>query len=63
MTLTDDDVALLAQVGRHNRQFVDLLERLRQSELERMALTNADNFCTSKGRVQMLTELLQQVRL
>ena len=63
MTLTDDDVALLAQVGRHNRQFVDLLERLRQLELERMALTNTDNSCTSQGRVQMLTELLQQVRL
>lgn len=63
MTLGEDDVALLAQVGRHNRQFIDLLERLRQSELERMVLTNTENFCTHKGRVQMLTELLQQVRL
>lgn len=62
-TLSQDDVALLAQVGRHNRPFVDLLERLRRDELEYMAKTNVEQFCTSKGRVQVLTELLQQVRL
>lgn len=63
MVLTSDDIALLAQVGRHNRQFVELVERLRQSELETMARTSPDNFCTLKGRVQVLTELLQQIRL
>lgn len=63
MALTDDEVALLAQVGRHNRPFVELLARLRQAEMESMARTSQDNFCTLKGRVQVLTELLQQVRL
>lgn len=63
MTLTDDEITILAQVGRHNRSFVDLLDRIRQAELEAMAKTNPDNFCTLKGRVQVLTELLQQVRL
>lgn len=63
MTLSDDDIALLAQVGRHNRPFVELVARLRQSEMENMARTSVENFCTLKGRVQVLTELLQQVRL
>lgn len=63
MLLSPDDIALLAQVGRHNRPFVELVERLRQGELENMARTSQDNFCTLKGRVQVLTELLQQIRL
>jgi len=63
MTLTDDEITTLAQVGRHNRSFVDLVARLRQTEMERMALTTPENFCTLKGRVQVLTELLQQIRL
>ena len=62
MLLAPDDAALFAQVGQHNRQFVELVARLRQAELEAMARTNNDNFCALKGRVQMLTEFLQQLR-
>lgn len=63
MILSADDIALLAQVGRHNRQFVELVDRLRHEELETMSRTSQENFCTLKGRVQVLTELLQQFRL
>lgn len=63
MILTQDEVTLLAQLGRHNRQFVELVERLRQAEMETMVRTSVENFCTYKGRVQVLTELLQQIRL
>lgn len=63
MTLSQDDVALLAQIGRHNRQFVELLERLRQDELELMSKTSVENFPMLKGRIGMLTDILQQVRL
>ena len=62
MQVSDDDLAVIAQVGRHNVKFVDLIAKRRQAELEKLALTSADQFCTLKGRVQMLTELLQQLR-
>lgn len=62
MRLADADALLAKQVGRQNSQFVELLENLRADELEALAKASVDNFCTLKGRVQMLTELLQQLK-
>ena len=62
MQASEDDLSLLALVGRHNVKFVELLVTRRQAELERLAATSPDQFSTLKGRVQMLTELLQQLR-
>jgi hypothetical protein len=61
--LTDDEIVTFATVGRHNREFAELLDTLRTEELELMVKCGSlENFCTSKGRVQMLTEILQQLR-
>ena len=62
MQLQDDDSKLLAQIGKHYPQMVVLLERVRAEELERLAITNTDNFPMLKGRVGMLTELLKQLK-
>lgn len=62
MRLSDADALLAKQVGRQNSQFVELLENLRADELEALAKASVDNFSTLKGRVQMLTELLQQLK-
>lgn len=62
MQVSEDDLAVFAQVGRHNTKFVDILVQRRQAELENLARTSVDQFSTLKGRVQMLTELLQQLR-
>lgn len=62
MRLSDADALLAKQVGRQNSQFVELLESLRADELEALAKASVDNFSTLKGRVQMLTELLQQLK-
>lgn len=62
MLLADDDSKLLAQVGRHYPQLVVLLESLRAEELERVALTDTQNFPMLKGRVGMLTDILKQLK-
>lgn len=49
-------------LGRHNPEFVSILGRMRADDLERMADASPDNFCTLKGRVQLLKELLQQLQ-
>lgn len=62
MRLSDAHALLAKQVGRQNSQFVEMLESLRADELEALAKASLDNFSTLKGRVQMLTELLQQLK-
>lgn len=62
MRLSEDDALLAQQVGRQNQQFVGLLERLRAAELELLAKASVENFSTLKGRVQMLTDILQQIK-
>lgn len=57
--LTEDDRQLFLQLGRQQPRVVETLTALRTSELERLALTNNDEFRTLKGRVQMLTEIRQ----
>lgn len=60
--LTEDDAKLLAQVGRHYPQLVELLTRVRADELEFTVSTNIEFFPVQKGRIGMLTELLQQLK-
>ena len=62
MYLAEDDIRLCLQVGKHNPQYVDLLTKLRAAELESLTRCSLDTFCTQKGRVQMLTEILQHLR-
>lgn len=62
MRPSPDQLKLMAQVGKQYPQFIELLDLFRQAELEAMAVTTPENFCTLKGRVQMLTNLLQQLR-
>lgn len=62
LKLTDDDIQLLKQLGRQHPRLLALLTDARQSELEFMAQTAPEHFCTSKGRVQVLTELRQHVQ-
>lgn len=57
-----DDIQLLKQLGRQHPRLVELLTAARQGELETMAQTSAEHFCTFKGRVQVLTELRQHVQ-
>ena len=62
LTMSADEKTLCQQVARQFPQFTDLLDKLRQADLEAMSLTTPDHFCTYKGRVQMLTQLRQQIR-
>lgn len=61
LSLTDSEKTLCKQVGRQFPHFAELVDRLRQQELETMAKTVPDHFCTYKGRVQVLTELRQHI--
>lgn len=63
MRLTPEQLRVFQQTGRHAPELTDLLRAMRQEELEAMALCapQLDVFCTFKGRVQMLTELIQQL--
>jgi hypothetical protein len=60
--LSTDESHLLEQVGKQFPQVVDLLDRLRGAELEKMTLGAEEHFRTYKGRVQILTEIRQAVR-
>jgi len=60
-SLSEPEKLLCKQVGRHFPQFVELVDRLRQQELETMALTTPEHFCTYKGRVQVLTQMKQHI--
>lgn len=62
MRLPDEDANLLRQVGRQNKDFIEVLERLRASEVEVTLKSPIERFLTQKGRVEMLTELLQQFK-
>lgn len=62
MYLSPDDQQLCKSVGRREQQFTELLTRLRASELEATVKGSLDQFLTHKGRVDMLTELLQQMK-
>jgi hypothetical protein len=62
MRLDSEGAKIMTHVGRHEPQFVELLGSLRSKELETLALCNPETFSTQKGRVQMLTEILQQLR-
>lgn len=59
MILSDAEKHLLMQISKQYSDFEVLLKRLRQSELEVLALTSPDSFATQKGRVAMLTDLLK----
>jgi hypothetical protein len=61
VVLNDDEKQLCAQVARQFPRFGELLDKTRQAELEIMAKTTQELFCTHKGRVQMLTELRQLI--
>lgn len=52
---------MLAQLGKHNPRFVELLQQMRAYEVEQTMLGSSERFDTHKGRVSMLTELLQQI--
>jgi hypothetical protein len=62
MFLAAEDQQLCNAVGRREKQFVELLERLRVAETEAAIKGTVDHFLTRKGRVEMLTELLQQMK-
>ena len=62
ITLSDDELKLCKQLGKHYPQFLELVDRLRSAELEAMALGNDDHFRVFKGRTQILTELRQAIR-
>ncbi len=62
ITLSSDDAKLLKQVSRQFPELPALLSRLRQAELESMALCSPEHFSTYKGRVQCLTELRQHLQ-
>lgn len=59
---SDDDQKLCKQVGKHFPNFLELLDRLRDAELEQMANGTQEHFSTYKGRVRALTELQQVIR-
>jgi hypothetical protein len=59
---TDDEAKLLKQIGRQYPNLSDVLDRLRDAELESMANGTQEHFSTYKGRVQCLTELRQLIR-
>ena len=60
--LSDDEANLLKQIGKHYPQLADVLDRVRDAELEAMANGAQEHFSTYKGRVQCLTEIRQLVR-
>jgi hypothetical protein len=62
LRIQPDDLLLLKQLGRQHPRLVDLLTDARQAEMETMAQTSAEHFCTFKGRVQALTELRQLIQ-
>jgi len=62
ITLNPDEAKLLKQASRQFPELLDLLTRLRQAELESMALCSPEHFSTYKGRVQCLTELRQHLQ-
>lgn len=62
MYLPPEDQQLCIAVGRREQPFTELLARLRASEMEATLKSNVDQFLTRKGRVEVLTELLQQMK-
>jgi len=62
MILSEDETAVLQHVARNQQKFVECVKRLRSDELEQLAKANNETFGTLKGRVQMLTDLLQHLR-
>ena len=62
MVLSLDDIQLLKQLGRQHPRLVDLLTGARLAEMEAMSKTSPEQFCTFKGRVQVLTELRQHIQ-
>ena len=59
--LTQDEQKLLAQIGKQYPDFGTLMQSLRASELELLAVTSNDFFPVQKGRIGMLTDLLKHV--
>lgn len=59
--VSQDDLKLLAQLGRQYPDFGLMLKRWRADEMEVLALTSNDFFPVQKGRIGMLTELLKHV--
>jgi hypothetical protein len=62
LTVSPDDIQLLKQLGRQHPRLLEMLTAARLAELEQMAKTSTEHFCTSKGRVQALTELRQLIQ-
>ena len=62
MKLSPDQIALVKTVAQQFPQFVELVAAWRQYEMENGFLGTTENFGTSKGRVQLLTELQQKLR-
>lgn len=59
--LNQDEQKLLAQIGKQYPDFGVLMQSLRSSELELLAVTSVDFFPVQKGRIGMLTDLLKHV--
>lgn len=62
LRLNSDEQSQFSRVGRHEQSFVETLQKLRSAELETMAMASRETFDTLKGRVSMLTDILQQLK-
>lgn len=58
---SDQEVDAIAQIGRHNKIFVEWLEAWRKRELEQLPSVAADKVMLAQGRCQVLTELYKFV--
>jgi len=54
---SDNEVDAIAQIGRHNKVFVEWLRQWRQRELDQLPNVAADKVALAQGRCQVLTEL------
>lgn len=58
---TDQEIDAIAQIGRHNKVFVEWLRAWRQRELDQLPHVAADKVALAQGRCQVLTELAKFV--
>lgn len=58
---SDQEIDAIAQIGRHNRVFVEWLRTWRQRELDQLPNVAVDKVALAQGRCQVLTELSKLV--
>ena len=56
------DLDAIAQIGRHNKVFVEWLRQWRLRELEQLPNIAADKVSLAQGRCQVLTEIYKLVQ-